>query len=93
MAQPRNTSRIIAQPAQLQSHKKTQKYGLDSQGAACDCKGQPRSKHCSTLQKGIGMQSIAASRLSIRVMRSHNSKSLNAWGRNTDTQNDYKLIP
>jgi hypothetical protein len=93
----REIGRVMVQSdAQVQSqhslhdcnHKKRpQKNGLDSQGAAHDHKDEPRSKHCSTPQKGIGAQSIAASQLSIRVM----------WplthGGTTWTQNGYKLSP
>ena len=56
-------------------------------------KDQPRSEHCSRPQKGTGAQSIAASRSNARETRSQTSKSLSAWGRNTDPQNDYESSP
>ena len=56
-------------------------------------KDQPRNKHCSCPQKGIGVQFMAASRSRVRVTHSQNSKSLNALGCNTDSQNDYESSP
>ena len=56
-------------------------------------KDQPRNEHCSCPQKGIGAQSIAASRSSVRMTRSQNSKSLKAWGRKMDPQDDYESSP
>ena len=49
--------------------------------------------NCYTPQKGIGVQSIATSQSHIRLTRSHDSKSLNAWGHNTDPQMTMSWVP
>ena len=88
------TSPIAAQPAWLKSCETDHRnMTLAHRVHPIIVKDQPRSKYCSTLGKGIGVQSIATSQSSVRVMQSHKSKSLNAGGHNTDLQNVYKSTP
>ena len=90
----KNTGPIVAQPAQSWFRENDHKLWPRFTGRSpWTEKDQPRNEHCSCPQKGIGAQSIAASRSSVRMTRSQKSKSLNAWGRNTDPQNDYESSP
>ncbi len=67
---------------------------------ACDCTAQPvtetdqpRSKLCSTLQKGIGWYNIAKSRSGVSMTWSIVSKTLIAWGHMSHNKTTMSRVP